>query len=83
MNYNQYIINNSGSKLLFLSDTNIVNLFLDMTLFDLVLIDDAQLLNANEYHKAIKCQQVIIAGTEQLQTSISNSLISRIRHNAI
>lgn len=83
MNYNQYIINNKGSKLLFLSDTNIVNLFLDMTLFDVVLIDDAQLLNANEYHKAIKCQQVIIAGTEQLQTSISNSLISRIRHNAI
>lgn len=83
MNFNQYIIKNRGSKLLFLSDTNIVNLFLDMTLFDLVLIDDAQLLNANEYYKAIKCGQVVIAGTEQLQTSISNSLISRIRHNAI
>lgn len=83
MNYNQYIIKNKGSKLLFLSDTNIVNLFLDMTLFDMVLIDDAQLLNANEYNKAIKCGQVIIAGTEQMQTSISNSLISRIRHNAI
>lgn len=83
MNFNKFISKNKGLKMLFLSDTNIVNLFLDMTLFDIVLIDDGQLLNANEYYKAIKCGQVVIAGTEQLQTSISNSLISRIRHNAI
>ncbi len=83
MNFNKFISKNKGLKMLFLSDTNIVNLFLDMTLFDIVLIDDGQLLNANEYNKAIKCGQVVIAGTEQLQTSISNSLISRIRHNAI
>lgn len=82
LNYNQYITKNTGSKMLFLTDTRTANLFLDIELFDLVLIDDAHLLHANEYYKVVNCPQVIIAGMEQLQTSVANNLLSRVRKTA-
>ena len=44
--------------------------------FDLVIIDDAHLLDANEYNEAIKGKQVIICGELQLQSVASNNLIS-------
>lgn len=83
MNYNQYVVKNTGSKMLFLTDTRTANLFLDMELFDLVLIDDAHLLHANEYYKVVDCKQVIIAGMEQLQTSVANNLLTRVRTTSI
>lgn len=83
LEYNQYIERNKNSKMLFLSDTNIANTFLDMDLFNLVIIDDAHMLNANEYYKVVQCKQVIICGSELLQTSIDNNLISRMRSSSI
>lgn len=83
LEYNQYIQKNKNGKLLFLSDSSIANMFLDMNIFDLVLIDDAHMLNANEYHKVINCNQVIISGDIQPQSSVANNLISRIRSTSI
>lgn len=83
LNYNQYIEKNNGSKFLYLSDTIIANTFLDIDLFDMVLIDDAQLASANQYYKVVNCKQVIVAGSEQIQSAISNNLVSRIRENSI
>lgn len=83
LNYNKYIEKNRNNKMIFLTDTQIANQYLNMDLFDIVLIDDAQLLNANEYYKVITVDQVIIAGSEQIQTSLNNNLISRIRPSNI
>lgn len=83
LNYNQYILKNNISKMLYLTDTSTANLFLDISLFDIVLIDDAHMLDANEYYKVINAPQVIMAGSEQLKESISNNLISRMRNNSI
>lgn len=83
LDYNQYIEKNKNSKMLFLCDTNIANTFLNMDLFNLVIIDDAHMLNANEYYKVVQCKQVIVAGSELLQTSIDNTLISRMRSSSI
>jgi len=79
LNYNQYIEINKKNKMLFLSDTTIANQYLNVDLFDLVIIDDAHLLNPNEYYKVISGKQVIMAGTEQIQTSLNNNLLTRMR----
>lgn len=79
LNYNQYIEKNNKNKMLFLADTPIANQYLSMDLFDLAIIDDAQLLHPNEYHKVITVKQVVLGGTEQIQTSMNNNLISRMR----
>ncbi len=83
LNYNQFIVRSSGLKQLILSDTQIVNNFVNIDFFDLIIIDDAHRLHANEYGKAILGKQVIIAGMEQQHASVSKSLISRIRPNNI
>lgn len=83
LNYNQYIEKNKYNKRLFLCDTQIANQYINVDLFDLVIIDDAHLLNANEYYKVINAKQVIISGSDQVQTSLNNNLISRIRSSNI
>ena len=83
LDYNSYILKNKNSRLLFLSDTIIANAFLNIDFFDLVIIDDAHMLHANAYHKVVNCKQVIISGNEQMQTSVGNNLISRMRPNNI
>lgn len=83
LDYNDYIEKNNNAKLLYLTDTVISNTFLNIDLFNLVLIDDAHMLNASVYNKVIKCKQVIICGCEQVQTSVHNNLISRLRSSSI
>lgn len=78
-NYDDYL-KNSG-KVITLTNTFILNQHLNIKNFDLVLIDDAHLTNANEYYKAIDCKQVIIAGEYIISSSASANLISRIRPN--
>ena len=69
--------------MLFLTDTQIANQYLNMDLFDLAIIDDAHLLNANEYNKVISVKQVILSGTDQIQSSINDNLMSRMRSSNI
>ncbi len=82
LDYQGYIAKNDGSIRVFLTSTDIANLYLDYNAFDLILIDDAHLLAANEYGDFINGNQVIVAGEYQLHASISNSLISRTRNYA-
>lgn len=83
LDYNDYIEKNKNGKMLFLSDTVIANTFLNIDLFNLVIIDDAHMLSASVYNKVVKCKQVIISGSEQVQTSVHNNLISRLRTSSI
>lgn len=69
----------SQEKMLVLATTPILNYYLDYRDFDLILIDDAHLLEANEYYNAINGEQVIIAGEDSKPTN----LISRMRENSI
>lgn len=83
LDYNDYIEKNKNAKMLFLSDTIIANTFLNIDLFNLVIIDDAHMLSASVYNKVVKCKQVIISGSEQVQSSVHNNLISRLRPSSI
>jgi len=79
LDYNSYIRRTSGIKRLFLANTQILNNFLYIKDYDLVIIDDAHLSNADEYYQAIQGNQVIVAGEYQLQSAVTNNLISRLR----
>ena len=73
--------NIGNNKSLYLTTTPILNYFLNYRKFDLILIDDAQLLDANEYYNAVNGRQVIIAGEEITHTTLTSNLISRMRDN--
>ena len=55
-----------------------MNYYLDVNDFDLVIIDDAQLLNASEYYNAVLGKQIIVSGELQPQGAEFNTLISRM-----
>lgn len=78
LDYNNYIRRTSNIKHLFLTNTQVLNTYLNIKDFDLVLVDDAQLFSANEYAYALQGKQVIVAGELQLQEAVANNLISRI-----
>jgi len=83
LDYDEYIRKNKNSKLLFLCDTKTANIFLDINLFDIAIIDDAHLLDANEYYKVVNAKQVVISGEPQVSNLPKKSLISRIKPNNI
>ncbi|MFA7435084.1 MAG: DEAD/DEAH box helicase [Bacilli bacterium] len=78
LDYDAYIRKTSSMKHLYLTNTQVLNNFLNIKDFDLVLIDDGHLFDANEYSYALQGKQVIIAGETQLQEAVANNLISRI-----
>ncbi|NLD26994.1 MAG: hypothetical protein GX661_06505 [Acholeplasmataceae bacterium] len=78
LNYDVYVYKTQGYKHLFLTDTRILNNFLTIEPFDLVIIDDAHLLSANNYYQALQGKQVVVAGEQQLQSLVANNLVSRI-----
>ena len=82
LDYSSYLKKTSGYKKIVLSSTDIANLFLSPYDFDLVIIDDGQLNDANEYGDFVNANQVIIAGELQIHATISNSLISRVRNSS-
>lgn len=69
------------SKSLFLANTKVLNYNLNINDFDIVLIDDAQFLYANEYYKAVQGKQIIIAGDNTTGTTVFPNLIARMRNN--
>ncbi len=78
LDYSAYIRRTDGIKHLFLTSTQILNNFLNPTDFDLIIIDDAHLLSANDYYRALQGKQVVVAGELQLLSSVANNLISRV-----
>lgn len=81
LDYAAYLRRTYGIKHLILSDTQILNNFLNPAQFDLILIDDAHLLNANDYYRALQGKQVIVAGELQLLSSVANNLISWVSNS--
>lgn len=57
---------------------NIFNSNIDVSKFDLVIIDDCHLSSANKYNRIALCKQVILLGDKTFQSSVSNSLLQRI-----
>lgn len=82
LDYNNYINKTFGYKSLFLTTSNVLNYFIDMNAFDLVLIDDSQILDNNEYIKAMICKQVIVAGAPQVSFGITDDLLSNMKRTS-
>lgn len=78
LDYNGYVRRTNNIKHLFLTNTEVLNSFLNIKYYDLVIVDDAHLFNTNEYHLAIQGKQVVVAGELQLQKRVANNLISRL-----
>lgn len=78
LDYNGFIKRTEGIKHLFLATSLTVNLFVNVKLFDMIIIDDAHLLSAEEYKSALEGHQLVIAGEQQLQSAVTNNLIARI-----
>lgn len=83
LDYRRYIKRTKGTKHLFLAPVSLLNYYLDVNDFDLVIIDDAQLLNASEYYNAVLGKQIIISGELQPQGAVFNTLISRMMNETI
>lgn len=81
LDYAAYLRRTYGIKHLILCDTQILNNFLNPAQFDLILIDDAHLLNANNYYRALEGKQVIVAGEQQLLSTVANNLISWVSNS--
>lgn len=82
LGYKKYVERSINHKYLYLSTTEILNNYLSVDDFDVILVDDAHLLNSNAYHVAVEGKQVIVAGEYQLQSAVSNNLMSRMRHSS-
>lgn len=81
--YMAYINKLNDYKYLYLSDSQTVNLYLDVEYFDLVLLDDASLLNAEHYYKLLNCKQIIIASFNDVSVSIAKDIVSKLKKSSI
>lgn len=77
-NYNNIVKNNIKNIPVFLTDLDILNSDLDLSLFDIVIIDDAHLSSANKYRRIVDAKQAIVFGDVLFQTSVSNALMKRL-----
>lgn len=76
--YNKFIEGTIKYNNLYLADLNIFNADLDVSKFDLVIIDDCHLSSANKYNRIALCKQVVLLGDKSFQSSVANSLLQRI-----
>ena len=83
LDYDRYITNTNGIKYLYLCDVKTLNRYISIDQFDLVLVDDANLLDADDYDKAISASQVVVAGEESYRMAVTSSLITRFRSESL
>ena len=76
--YNKQVDTTIKYNNLYLADLNIFNSDLDVSRFDLVIIDDCHLSSTNKYDPINKCKQVILFGDKSFKSSVSNTLLQRI-----
>lgn len=76
--YNTIVRDLIKSIPVFLTDLDILNSNLDLSLFDLIIIDDAHLSSANKYRRIVEAKQVVVFGDILFQTSVSNALMKRL-----
>ncbi|MGM9898975.1 MAG: hypothetical protein ACI32E_00170 [Bacilli bacterium] len=68
---------------IYLADVNIFNSNLDLSVFDLVIIDDGHLSSANKYNRLNECRQCVVFGDKSFQSSYVNTLMKRINNSSI
>lgn len=76
--YNRFIETTIKNTNVYLADLGIFNNDIDLSVFDLVIIDDGHLSSANKYSRIMECKQVIIFGDKLFKSSVANSLMQRI-----
>ena len=76
--YNKIVENAKKYFSVILADLDIFNSNLDLSVFDLVIIDDAHLSSANKYNRISECKQVVVFGDQSFTTSVSNVLMRRL-----
>ena len=80
--YNYLLKVTERQRGIFLSDLNIFNSNIDLSSFDIVLIDDAHLSTANKYSRIQECKQAIVFGDKGFRSSIVNTLMQRTPESA-
>ena len=83
LEFDRFIENTTGVKYLYLCDVKTLNRYISINQFDLVLVDDANLLDADDYDKAISAKQVVVAGEEGYRMAVTSSLITRFRSESL
>ena len=83
LDYDRYIESTKTIKYLYLCDVKTLNRYISIDQFDLVLVDDANLLDADDYDKAISAKQVVVAGEESYRMAVTSSLITRFRSESL
>ena len=83
LDYDRYIDASTGIKYLYLCDVKTLNRYISIDKFDLVLVDDANLLDADDYDKAVSAKRVVVAGEESYRMAVTSSLITRFRSESL
>ena len=83
LNYDKYMHKIKESKSLYLANTKALNTFIDVGMFNLVLVDDANLSESDEYSKVLSAEQFIFAGINNIRVGIYNDILNKIKNNAI
>lgn len=90
-NYNQYLKSINRPRFVCLSDLSAFDSEIDLSYFDLVIIDDAHLVDSTLTRKLDKIKQVVVFGDRSFKTSatsnfmifINNTLIQKNRSSVI
>jgi len=83
LDFDAYIDASTGNKYLYLCDVKTLNRYISIDKFDLVLVDDANLLDADDYDKAVSAKRVVVAGEESYRMAVTSSLITRFRSESL
>jgi len=83
MDYHDYLEKTMGIKYIFLATPSLLNAFLDINDYDLVLVDDAHILNSTEFISILGAKQLIVSGTPQAGLAITDDLLSSMKRTSI
>lgn len=80
--YNKIISLTNKHSLIYLADVSIINSSLDLSSFDLMIIDDAELGRANDFNRIKEVKQTIVLGDKLAKSSFVNTLMQRINEKS-
>ncbi|HQD92588.1 MAG TPA: hypothetical protein PK924_04875 [Bacilli bacterium] len=83
LSFTDFIQKAQNDYRLVLCDTKILDQYLDIRKFDLVIIDDAHISHANAYKYALSGKQVIVAGNSEHSSLVKMNLISQIPKESV
>ena len=76
--YNKIIENLIPYKNVFLADVDILNADLDISKFDLIIVDDAHLTSAFKYNKVFEAKQVVLFGDSSSTVTSPTNLFKQL-----